>query len=300
MENMVNSDGYISKEKLIETVVSILPVADESQSELKKAGAQSLMVGPNHVFREISMGGGTVLAEGQAGKLTDIGVEDKYISSFVISIMFSVSDQFMRTKEGQSLAARYLQAAVNSAVKSSDILGLHGTTADTGLPVAEFANGNIVNNATQHVSTTGTPFDVDIRELLKAQRNPATIMLSPDSLAEVAYTTNNSGDLRYPLVSRNEKFEWMYAETFAAKTVGMKGFTKDTEIPSNVLAVTGDFTKVQRRVDFIDVRFNDTYAAGVALWDRRLKAYALDLGISFYAGKPEDIANNFGAFIKGD
>lgn len=263
-------------------LVEFLPSAFAERSALSAAGAYNVSFNTN-IVQSVNAGGASVVLEGAVKPETNIGLTSAPLAQGKLVHLFTTTDEFNDTVEGQEALSRFIQETTASLIKSFDILVINGTDPATGDALTGALNTNSIDFKSAKKDYDATADDINdvLYEALGTVDKPDYLLLSNKGYSAVGFSKDNVGN---PWgLSRDAEFTYgpgVPAHRFQA--VGLNGYTPSEEFGSGKLAVAGPFNKIVRAVNQISVRESkDATIGDVSMFTNNMTAYIVELGIKY-------------------
>lgn len=274
---------------LTEKLVAFLPSAFDTKSALSAAGATNVSFTTN-IVKNISTGGASVVTEGAVKPVTQIKQTNAPLVAAKLVHLWTTTDEFEDTPEGQESVARFIQETTASLVKSFDILVLNGTNPHTGEAVVGPLADNAVKSKAKVVEFDAATEDINeaLYGALADVARPDYLLLSDAGYSEVGFSADNIGNKMN--VTRDAEFTYGPGiPTHRFQAVGIDGYTPDADIKNANLAIAGPFSKIVRTIDTVTVRKSTEATVGdVSMFEQNMSAYLVEVGVKYYNLSAED------------
>ena len=273
--------------QIADRITALLPTAATEFSAISKAGATNISFNTD-IVKTVSLGGPGLYREGEIKQLSDQGVKNTEVYKAKLVHILLMSNEFDNNPAGEEIKSEQLAQVAASLVKAADVAILNGTDPRTGTARTDLATINLKDNAVETIVAAEDSVPAALVDLLKGTKKNSGLILSGNGFAEVAYAVNTSGAALYPAASKNEVFPFIGGvDTVYSSALGIDGWTSETEVENDNLAVTGPWETVARAFSPVTVTAStEATVGGVNLFAENMTAYRVEQFISFAVTNP--------------
>lgn len=256
------SEKMLKAEDIKPLVIDLMTEAYSNISDLTRAGASDVRWGTTRIDTN-TIGGANNTPELKTAKETKYNKKRATLYRGKLTQLVQATDEY--TSVDDEGFKNLVLGAVKSMVKSTDIAMIHGLNPATGLKnESMLRDASIIGKSNKIKLTDPTKMsDEFVENFLKISNFNSDLLLGNKAFSDFNYALTDFGVRKYPDLSTSGNFDLYGHNTFRAGSVGARGIDEYGEdIPSNVLALAGDFSKVYRAIDTIDVKVSTDATVG--------------------------------------